>query len=89
MQALNEERFDDALTDLNKALFQAESLGSALHQAKIRNNIGLVFQAQGEFDTASQHFKLALNMVEKRIGTENRLYAAIQRNSAQTACSEA
>ncbi len=80
MIACNDGRYHEAALLLDEALGQAERLGSPVHQAKIRNNLGLVFQLQGRREDARQAFSQALAGVEKRVGRCNRLYDSIQSN---------
>ena len=80
MDALNQGRPQDALAKLQDALKVAQNVGSSIHQAKIRNNLALTFQALGLIDQAAKNYALALYLVEDRIGPDNHLYRSIRQN---------
>lgn len=81
MQAFN-------LTDYGTAeflLFQANQMvhgvnAPAIMEAKTRNNLGLVQQARGDVTRAETSYLRALTLIRERIGEENRLYRAVERN---------
>ena len=79
MQSFNEGRVDDALLELKEALALAETLGTPIHQAKIRVNLALVLNAGGLADEARTQLRSALHQVEGKIGTNNPLHASITR----------
>lgn len=80
MEAFNEGRMEDALFQLVQADQLARSLESPLHEAKVRNNIGLVHQGTGDHDKAMACFKLAARYALKGAGAGNTLHKAIVRN---------
>ena len=88
MKACNEGRMDEAVTLLRRAVDQARAMGAATYEAKLRNNLGLVFCLSGQPREAESHLRLALAQVERRVGRGNRLYAHIERNLAAVAAPE-
>ncbi|MFO7595113.1 MAG: tetratricopeptide repeat protein [Desulfocurvibacter africanus] len=80
MEALNRGDYLTATELLIQAAHKAEALGSDVLQAKIRNNMGLLMQAQGLHDQAVMNFRLAQRHTAKRLGTDNSLYARITTN---------
>lgn len=80
MEALNMGRPFDALEKLKTALQTAQDAGSPVHQAKIRNSMGLVFQQLGLRAEAEQNYRLALRLVKARVGEDNRVYRTIASN---------
>lgn len=80
MNALSQGNFMNAEFMLHQALRRAEALGAEAYTAKIQNNLGLILNAQGKFNEAAGLFDAALEVIERRVGTENRLYASIRRN---------
>ncbi|WP_319541847.1 tetratricopeptide repeat protein [uncultured Pseudodesulfovibrio sp.] len=80
MKACNEGKLDDALFQLIQADRMAKEMDSRLHEAKIRNNIGLVHQVSGKKDEASACFKLAAHFAVEGAGEGNALHKAIVRN---------
>lgn len=79
MQSFNEGRVDDALLELQEALTLAQTLGTAIHEAKIRVNLALVLSAGGLADEARTQLHRALHQVEGKIGKNNPLHASITR----------
>ena len=80
MVAFNEGRTDDALFQLVQANRLAQAMGSPLHEAKVRNNIGLVHQGVGSHDEAMSYFRLAALSAVRGAGSGNVLHKAILRN---------
>ncbi|EMG36009.1 hypothetical protein PCS_03208 [Desulfocurvibacter africanus PCS] len=83
MEALNRGDYLTATELLIRAARKAEALGSDVLQAKIRNNLGLLMQAQGLRDQAATNFRLAQRHTAKRLGMDNSLYARITNNLAK------
>ena len=65
---------------LRQALHGAEGLGSPVLEAKIMNTIGVFAMVQGSAAKSVSTLGLALEKVRLRLGTENKLFAAIERN---------
>jgi len=80
MKALNAGRGEDAMFKLIQADRIARQLKSPLHEAKVRNNIGLVHQLAGNCEEAIACFKVAEQSAIKGAGYGNRLHKAISRN---------
>jgi hypothetical protein len=80
MKACNAGRNDDALFQLTQAGQLASSMKSPLHEAKVRNNIGLVHQISGNMDEALICFRLAEKSAVEGAGTGTSLHATIVRN---------
>ncbi|WP_272699218.1 tetratricopeptide repeat protein [Desulfovibrio sp. Fe33] len=59
MRACNEGRPGDALFQLTQADSLARSLNSPLHEAKVRNNMGLVYQVSGKYEEARVSYRIA------------------------------
>ncbi|BCS88485.1 tetratricopeptide repeat protein [Pseudodesulfovibrio sediminis] len=80
MKAFNDGRSDDALFQLIQADRLAKSMDMPLHEAKVRNNIGLVHQGSGNIEEALACFRLAANFAVEGAGDGNVLHKAIVRN---------
>lgn len=80
MKACNSGRNEDALFQLIQADSIARSLKSPLHEAKVRNNIGLVHQLSGNNEEALACFRLAKRSAVAGAGTDTKLHRVIVRN---------
>ena len=80
MKACNEGRTDDAMFKLVQADRLAQAMDSPLHEAKIRNNIGLVHQMAGKDEEALACYRLAAKNAVKGAGEGNSLHSVILRN---------
>ncbi|NMC50423.1 MAG: tetratricopeptide repeat protein [Desulfovibrio sp.] len=80
MEAFNKGYYEDALYYLGMAADRARLAGTALQEARIRNNIGLVFRGLGNPTQAEIHFKLALSLIEKKEGTATPLHSVVASN---------
>ncbi len=80
MKAFNAGRSDDAMFHLIQADRLARSMKSPLHEAKVRNNIGLVHQGDGKAEEARACFRLAAMHAVKGAGEGNVLHKTIIRN---------
>jgi Flp pilus assembly protein TadD len=65
---------------LHQALRQAQGLASPVLEAKILNSLGVVCLLRGSGRDAVRHLARALERVERRVGRNNKLYAAIAGN---------
>lgn len=83
MRAFNEGRYNDAMFQLMQAKSIARQMESPLHEAKVRNNIGLVHQGAGNIDDALESFRLAAVFAVEGAGEGNILHKAIDRNMAK------
>lgn len=80
MTALNAGKVDNAMFQLMQADILARDMKSPLHQAKVRNNIGLVHQASGRTDEALACFRLAERSAVDAAGKHTQLHKIIVRN---------
>ena len=80
MAACNAGRIEDALFQLTQAERMARHLKSPLHEAKLRNNIGLVHQVSGNREEALVCFRLAERRAAEGGGAGNPLQRIIARN---------
>ena len=83
MQSLNSGNCDDALFQLVQAERLARSMQSPLHEAKVRNNIGLVHQQSGNSMAAMVSFQVAWEQAVKGAGPDTRLHQVIKRNMSR------
>lgn len=84
MQALAQGNFMNAEFMLHQALRRARTLGADAYTAKLENNLALALNAQGKKTEAAALLRSALATIEKRIGTQNKLYGSILRNLEAT-----
>lgn len=80
MAACNEGRIQDALKRLDEAGRMARALDHPLHEAKVRNNLGLVQQVAGRFAEAEASFRHAARIAVEQAGSGNILHRTIVRN---------
>ena len=80
MAACNAGHVEDALFQLTQAERMARRLKSPLHEAKLRNNIGLIHQVAGNRDEARVCFRLAMRRAAEAAGAGNPLHRIIARN---------
>ena len=80
MTACNAGRTGDALASLEEAGRLASEMGSPLHVAKIRNNVGLVHQMAGNYDEAASCFRQAERLAVEQAGDGNPLHRVVVRN---------
>jgi hypothetical protein len=80
MRACNDGRPGDALFQLTQADSLARAMNSPLHEAKVRNNMGLVYQMSGKYEEARVSFHIAAGRAVEGAGEDNVLHRIIQRN---------
>lgn len=80
MKAANAGKVDDAMFQLLQADRIARDMKSPLHEAKVRNNIGLIHQVSGKIDEALACFRLAEKSAIQGAGDGNKLHKIIARN---------
>lgn len=80
MKAFNRGNVEDAMFQLIQAGRLAHQMKSPLHEAKIRNNIGLVYQGSGNVEEARVSFRLAQKSAISGAGKDNFLHKVITRN---------
>lgn len=84
MEALSRGNYMNAEFMLHQALRRARTLGADAYTAKLENNLALALNAQGRKAEAARLLCSAIATIEKRIGTENKLYASMLRNLEAT-----
>lgn len=80
MKSFNAGKTKDAMFQLVQADLIAKEMRSSLHEAKVRNNIGLVHQSSGRFDEAVSCFRLAERSAIEGAGVGTKLHKIIVRN---------
>ena len=80
MKAFNSGKNDDALFQLVQAERLARSMKSPLHEAKVRNNIGLIHQETGNVEAAMVSFRVAAEQAALGAGPGTNLHKTIRRN---------
>lgn len=80
MAACNAGHTEDAMFQLVQAERMARRLKSPLHEAKVRNNMGLVHQVSGNWEQALVCFRLAERQAIQGGGVDNPLHRIICRN---------
>lgn len=80
MQASNEGRKDDALFKLVQASRMAKALALPAQEAALRNNMGIVHQAAGDFDEAKSCFRIAGRIAGEQSPDDAKLLASIAGN---------
>lgn len=80
MRACNEGRPGDALFQLTQADSLARAMNSPLHEAKVRNNMALVYQMSGKYEEARVSFRIAAGRAVEGGGEGNVLHRVIMRN---------
>ncbi len=65
---------------LHQALLRARGTKSAVLEAKILNNIGLIEILTGRKESAASHLRAALEKVRARVGGENKLHSVVRNN---------
>lgn len=88
MTSFNAGKVADAMFQLIQADRLARDMKSPLHEAKVRNNIGLVHQATGRCDEAKACFRLAEQSAIKGAGKHTQLHKTIVRNLTRLEQSE-
>lgn len=83
MQAGNNEDFKDAHERLESALKLSEKLGKHCLEAKIRNNMGILFAMQGKWDKALFAYDDAMEIIDRQYGKDNFFYRLLQKNILQ------
>jgi len=83
MKAFNNGNIPCAMFQLAQAERLAQYMNSPLHQAKIRNNIGLIHQATGNTAEALACYRLAARSAMVGAGDGSKLQRIIERNLAK------
>lgn len=80
MAAGNSGDFDTAFFHLEEALSLSRELDKKCLEAKLLNNLGLLYTMSGAWDRAMPLFDRAMEMVTRHYGTRNILYKTLQKN---------
>ncbi len=80
MEKANRGRFEQAFPDLEDALGLSRDLGKKCLEAKLLNNLGILYTMSGSWDRAMIHYDKALTLVFDHYGTKNFLYKTLQKN---------
>jgi tetratricopeptide (TPR) repeat protein len=86
MKALSEGDLMNARFLLYQALDKCRLFKSPLNEAKIRNNLGLVLQQDGDLNSASENFQAALKIVRDEVGEETGIFKRIETNYRRCGC---
>lgn len=58
---------DSAAEKLNEALQEVRKIGLECYQARILNNLGIIWELKGQPDRARHHYQAALSMVSQKL----------------------
>ena len=79
MSACQAGRLEEAVDLLKQGVALAQKSKVDMYEAKMRNNLGLVFILMHRLEEAAEQFDRALELVDSRLGRENSLYKRIER----------
>ncbi|SHN63654.1 tetratricopeptide repeat protein [Desulfovibrio litoralis] len=74
MRACAEKDWNNAEFLLTQALNQGIAIGSNVLEAKLRNNIGIMYTLSGRHQEAHVHFSSALDKLTTKIGKKGKFY---------------
>ncbi len=77
MEACRKGLFEDAESCLLAALDQARIRGSACTEAKIHNNLGILYELQGIREKARFNYGNALSLMKTKLSPEHPLHARL------------
>ena len=80
MAAGNAGDFDQAFMSLEEALSLSRELDKKCLEAKLLNNLGLVYTMSGAWDKAMISYERSMTIVTRHYGTGNILYKTLQKN---------
>ncbi len=80
MDAGNKGDFETAFSNMDKALTHARNLNKKCLEAKILNNLGILYTLRGNWDEALLYYDKSMNIVVESYGVENFLYKTLQKN---------
>lgn len=80
MNCGNSGDFDAAISNLKDAVLFSKTLDKACLNAKLLNNMGILYTQKGVWDKALLLFDQAMDLVVSQYGTQNYLYKTIQKN---------
>ncbi len=85
MEACRKGRFDEAETSLLAALDQALDKGSTCMEAKIRNNLGILYELRGVREKARIHYGSALHLMRTKLSSSHPLAGRLERSMNRVA----
>ena len=80
MDAGNNGDFDEAFFNMEDALSLSRDLNKKCLEAKLLNNLGLLYAMDGAWDTALLMYEESLAIVTDHYGTHNFLHKTLQKN---------
>ncbi len=80
MDAGNKGDFETAFLNMGRALAHARDLNKKCLEAKILNNLGILYTLQGAWDEALYSYDKSMTIVVDCYGTDNFLYKTLQKN---------
>ena len=80
MEAGNAGNFEKAFLNMDEALSLSRELDKKCLQAKLLNNLGLLYTMNGAWDKAMTTYDRSMSIVTRYYGTQNFLYKTLQKN---------
>ncbi|MEM5787643.1 MAG: tetratricopeptide repeat protein [Syntrophobacteraceae bacterium] len=80
MEACRKGLFEEAESFLLAALDQARVTRSVCTEAKIRNNLGIIYESQGIREKAFHHYGMALSLMRTKLSTNHPLHGRLERS---------
>ena len=77
MEACGKGQFDEAEVKLLSALRLIQTRGGKCSEAKIHNNLGIVYELQGRHQKALHHYRNALELMESRKAVKHPLHTRV------------
>ncbi len=84
MEACRKGLFSEAESNLLAALEQALMKGSRCTEAKIQNNLGILYELWGNNGRARDHYANALRLMEAKLSTNHPLHQRLVRSIERT-----
>lgn len=82
MEAGNNGDFKTAFMVMDDALSYARDLDKKCLEAKLLNNLGLLYTMKGQWDRALLTYDQSMGLVTEHYGRDNILYRTLQKNMA-------
>lgn len=80
MDACQSGDLESAVGKLRTALREVRKIGLECYQAKIMNNLGIVFEMKGEPLEARDHYQAALEMAQNKLGGDAVICQVMEEN---------
>jgi len=80
MTAGNSGNFDTAFMNMNEAISLSRELDKKCLEAKLLNNLGLLYTMEGAWEKALSAYDRSMELVTEHYGTQNILYKTLQKN---------